>query len=193
MRKFKLFVTTTVLLSLMAMAFVSKPTSAFAAQKVDYVGFVTAYTPGESITILDADGNQFTFKLAAGIKTVPHDQKDLLVLGAYVTIFSLDGSLATSIVIHPQPPAGSAVPKEPVKGTPSPVESPTEKVTVTATPVGTETSTETATPKATLPGESLTPTGTQTVKSPPKDAPTTDVSFIEWLASIFKKLLASGS
>lgn len=195
MRKISLFMSAAIVLSLMVMAFVAQPRSAMAAQEVHRVGLVIEYIPGQSITIVDKDGNQFTFELAPDLKLVPKDRKDLLVVGAFVTIIAPNSktegkTFATGIVIHPKPPAGFPIPKELVKGTPSPVESPTEKPLVTETLTGSET----ATPTGTLPTETPTPAGTQTVKSVPENsAPPVVTAFLEWLASIFREVLTTGS
>jgi hypothetical protein len=196
MRKISIFVTAAVVFSLLAMAFVSQPRSAMAAQEVHRVGMVIAYMPDQSITLVDKDGNQFTFELAPDLKLVPAHRNDLLVVGAYVTIIAPNSktegkTFATGIVIHPKPPASFPIPKELVKETPSLVESPTEKPLLTETPTGSET----ATPTGTLITETPTPTGTQTVKSVPENSNSTPpvvTAFLEWLASIFRQLSSAG-
>jgi hypothetical protein len=67
-------------------------TSAQASPNLDpevrRVGLVVAYTEGQSITIMDKDGNQFTFALASPLKIVPAHRANMLGVGAYVTIIA---------------------------------------------------------------------------------------------------------
>jgi hypothetical protein len=73
------------------------------------VGEVTAYTAGESISILAKDGQTYTFKLAENVKILPAERADLLVVGAWVTIISPRDvtqvePVALGIVVHPAAP-----------------------------------------------------------------------------------------
>jgi hypothetical protein len=73
------------------------------------VGQVTAYTAGESISILAKDGQTYTFKLAENVKILPAERADLLVVGAWVTIISPRDvtqvePVALGIVVHPAAP-----------------------------------------------------------------------------------------
>ena len=169
-----------ILMIVLAIGLSSNLTSAHASPNpdpdVERVGYVVAYTPNVSITIVDRGGSQFTFALAANLKIVPAHRIDLLKPGAYVTIIAPNNVpggkwIATGIVIHPQQPNSFPVPT--FTFTPLPTETPlptvtaaptetsivTETVTATSTEVFTETPTETATATETLTG---TPTGSET-------------------------------
>jgi hypothetical protein len=109
---------------------------------VHRVGTVVAYLAGESITIQDRSGNQFTFILTAGTKILPNSRVASLGVGSYVTIIAPrkphSGSAAftaTGIVIHPQAPTSF----------------PTATLTPTSTPTSTPTETPTSTPEAPIP------------------------------------------
>jgi hypothetical protein len=83
--------------------------------KVHRVGWVTAYTPGESITIQAHDGNTYTFALAEDVKILPTDRADELAVGSRVTIIAprnpaTPQGTATGIVVHP---AGSGAGSQP--------------------------------------------------------------------------------
>lgn len=126
-----------------------------------HVGVVVAYTAGQSITIMDRDGNQFTFELAPSLKIVPPQRASALAPGAYVTIIAPNNvpggkQIAVGIVIHPGIPEGFPVPSQ--TSTP-PLPTPTLITTETAT------STET-------PGDTPTPTGTITVTETLTETPT---------------------
>ena len=73
------------------------------------VGEVTAYTAGDSISILAKDGQTYTFKLAENVKILPAERADMLVVGAWVTIISPRDvtqvePVALGIVVHPAAP-----------------------------------------------------------------------------------------
>jgi hypothetical protein len=181
MKKISLFV-----LIALALALVTNLTIAQASSNLDpevqRVGLVVAYTPDESITIVDRNGNQFTFTLAPGLKLVPPHRADLLQVGAYVTIIAPNNVpggkwIATGIVIHPKPPSSfpiptftftplpteTALPSETPTETPTATEVVTEPPTFTETPTATETVTETETSTATATvTETETPTATAT-------------------------------
>ncbi len=130
------------------------------AQNNPHVGVVVAYTAGQSITIMDRDGNQFTFELAPSLKIVPPQRASALAPGAYVTIIAPNNvpggkQIAAGIVIHPGIPEGFPVPSQ----TSTPLPTPTLITTETAT------STET-------PGDTPTPTGTITVTETLTETPT---------------------
>ena len=116
------------------------------------VGLVIAYTPGDIITIMDRDGNQFTFTLAANLKIVPADRAAMLAPGAYVTIIAPNNvpngkQIAVGIVIHPGVPNGFA------KASSTSTAVPTQAVaTATETALPTIPSIETLTPTATAEG-----------------------------------------
>jgi hypothetical protein len=79
------------------------------------VGSVTDYTAGQSITIVDRQGNQFTFDLSSPLKIVPAHRANLLGVGAFVTIIAPNNvpngkHIAVGIVIHRGVPAGFAPP-----------------------------------------------------------------------------------
>src|SRR5512143_3687526 len=98
------------------MAYVeASPASIGSDQDVQRVGLVVAFTADQSITIMDRDGVQYTFTLAPNLKIVPPQRANMLGVGAYVTIIAPNNvpngkSIATGIVIHPQPPASLPIP-----------------------------------------------------------------------------------
>jgi hypothetical protein len=132
------------------------------------VGLVVAYTVGQSITIMDRDGNQFTFALAADLKIVPSNRAGALAPGAYVTIIAPNNipngkQIAVGIVIHPGVPEGfPAASQTPI---------PTETTVTTATSVETPTSAETATPTEII-ATTDTPTVTPAVVGTTTETPT---------------------
>ena len=74
--------------------------------RIHRVGEVTAYIPGDTISILARDGETYTFKLAAEVKILPDERTDQLQVGAWVTIIAPRDvtqleSIAYGIVIHP--------------------------------------------------------------------------------------------
>jgi len=155
----------------------------FQLQANEHVGLVIAYTAGQSITIMDRDGNQFTFELAPSLKIVPPQRTNLLAPGAFVTIIAPNNvpggkQIAQVIVIHPGVPGGFPVPSQTITPFPTQTSITTGTGTVTATatcvnetaiptetpgtPIGTPSSTETSTSTATAPcvTEPATPTET---------------------------------
>ncbi len=73
--------------------------------RVHRVGWVTAYTPGSSITIKAMDGSTSTFALTANTKILPTNANQPVV-GSFVTIIapripSALGWTAIGIVVHP--------------------------------------------------------------------------------------------
>lgn len=134
--------------------------------RIHRVGVVTAYTAGESITILARDGQEYTFELSEATKILPEERVDQLVVGARVTIISrrdpTGGPLAAQgIVVHPAEDEG-----DDEEGTPT--------VTSTATPTSTPTFTPTATPTNTP-----TSTPTETPTNTPTNTPTFTPTFTE--------------
>lgn len=216
MRKFSLSVLTVLVLLLTTVAFVSPSNTASAAPEVQRVGLVIAYTEGQSITIMDQHGNQFTFELDAHLKIVPADRVDMLAPGAYVTIIAPNNfhegkSIATGIVIHPHIPEGfptpiasstsvptdTAVPTETMlptdvsSETPTALETVEETMTATETPIGNETPAETATSTEGSPEDTPTPTETPAGTSLPQaDTHSAVDALVDWLASIFRQLLS---
>lgn len=74
--------------------------------RVHRVGWVTAYTPGSSITIQASDGSLYTFALTGDTIILPADRAGELAVGSRVTIIaprdpSSLGWTARGIVIHP--------------------------------------------------------------------------------------------
>lgn len=137
--------------------------------KIHRVGVVTAYTAGESITILAKDGQEYTFELSETTKILPKDRVDMLGVGAIVTIISrrdpTGGPLAAQgIVVHPggtletETPTGTVTETATETPTETPTMTPTD--TPTATPTDTPTETPTVTPTDT-PTETPTGTGTE--------------------------------
>jgi hypothetical protein len=94
--------------------------------EVQRVGLVVAYSPGQSITIADRQGNEFTFELVSPLKIVPAHRANLLGVGAFVTIIAPNNvpngkHIAVGIVIHRGVPSGFAGPSGPSGGpTPNP-------------------------------------------------------------------------
>ncbi len=79
------------------------------------VGVVTAYTPGESITIQGNDGGATTFQITSDTKILPAARVALLVVGARVTIIAAPDSgdgeaVARGIVIQPAKAAATPTP-----------------------------------------------------------------------------------
>jgi len=106
--------------------------------RVHRVGWVTAYTPGVSITIQASDGGTYTFGLTSNTQILPSNLASQLAVGSRVTIIaprdpSSSGWTAVGIVIHP---AGSGEGSMP----------PTATLTATATATATLPATATATP-----------------------------------------------
>jgi hypothetical protein len=110
--------------------------------EVRRVGLVVAYSPGNSITIVDRRSNEFTFELDSPLRIVPRHRAHLLARGAFVTVIAPNDApggyhVAEGIVIHPNVPAGfpgaTPSPAAPTPVTPTPV-TPTP-VTPTPTPV----------------------------------------------------------
>jgi hypothetical protein len=137
--------------------------SAFPLPLAIRVGWVTAYTPGSSITIEGHDGSFSTFSLTSSVKILPPGRASQLAVGSRVTILakadpSTGGWMAFGIVVHP---AGSGAGSMPPTLTPTVTSSPTATSTETLMP--TETSTATATPTNTempteVPTDTMTPT-----------------------------------
>lgn len=216
MRKFNLFATTAIAILLVAALVVSQTNTASAAPEVQRVGLVVAYTEGQSITIVDRNGGQFTFELASPLKIVPPHRADMLAVGAYVTIIAPNNipngkHIAQGIVIHPQPPAGfpiptntltpvpteTALPTETLTETPLPAETETETPLPTETenepPLPTETETETPLPTEAMTEESPTPTPTNgedlTTQADPERL---IAAFFEWLISLLRSIPVGG-
>lgn len=182
MKKLSLF-----LLLALAFGLLSNLTNAHASAnpdpEVQRVGFIVAYTPNESITIVDRDGNQFTFAIAANLKIVPAHRADLLKPGAYVTIIAPNNVpggkwIATGIVIHPQPPSSFPIPT--FTFTPLPTLTPLPTETEVPTEIPTETAVMTDTPAET-PTETMTETPTETstvVETATETAPATETATV---------------
>jgi hypothetical protein len=87
------------------------------APEVERVGIVFAYTPGESITIVDREGDPYTFELASPLRIIPRHRANQLAPGTFVTVIAPandpnNKQVATGIVIHPNTPAGFPIPEE---------------------------------------------------------------------------------
>jgi hypothetical protein len=114
-----------------------------------HVGWVTAYTPGSSITIEGHDGTFSTYALSGSPKILPSGRAGELTLGTRVTILasrdpSTCGWNAFGIVVHP---AGSGAGSAPPTATPTMTASPTDTLTPTVVP--SDTPTDTAVPSDT--------------------------------------------
>jgi hypothetical protein len=184
--------------------------STASAQMNQPVGVVVAYVPGQSITIVDQQGNQSEYTLDPSLKILPPGRAESLAVGSFVTVIapasvSNGKQTAVGIVVHPQIPNGwniSALSATPfatqtapgpvgsetptVTGT-LPTETPTAPVTETPTTFVIETATITETATVTPPGFMTdTPTFTPT---PSGGTALTDNTFIEWLRSLFRQVL----
>lgn len=207
MRKTKLFLLLSVALALLSgLAFQAGSAS---AQEVPPVGVVVAYIPGESITIVDHQGNQHEYMLAANLQLLPPNRAQSLGVGSFVTVIapasiSAGKQTAVSIVVHPHIPNGwtvsspSATPIE--TGTPVATETmtPTGTITMTETPPGIDT--DTPTPIGTFTETApVTATPVETFTNTPENTPTPtpmgggltapNNTFLEWLRSLFQELL----
>jgi len=77
--------------------------------KIHRVGIVTDYTAGNSITIQDKNGNNYTFALTSDTKLLPAERAGSLIIGSRVTIIAprdpaTGGVIVKGIVIHPSTP-----------------------------------------------------------------------------------------
>lgn len=211
MRKIRLTALTTLMVILTSAFAIHGITTVSAAPEVKRVGLVVAYTPGDSITIMDKDGDQYMFELGSPLKILPPNRANDLAVGMYVTIIAPNNipngkHTAVGIVIHPDAPAGfplptatftpfptdtlvpteTELPTETATETPVTVESPTEGVNAT------ETSTENATPTGTLTVDPPTSTETLVVTAlTPDDARSAMDAFMEWLAALFRQILSN--
>ncbi|MBA4419782.1 MAG: hypothetical protein C0391_01400 [Anaerolinea sp.] len=75
-------------------------------QRGHFVGTVTAYAPGTSITIQPRKGEAITFQITGDIKILPEKRAEFLTVGSFVTIIAprdVSGGILTAvgIVIHP--------------------------------------------------------------------------------------------
>jgi hypothetical protein len=129
MKKVSLALILVVILSLLAtqvMAQSAKPKNSEGPLPSQKVGWVTAYTPGVSITIWDHKSLYYTYVLTPDIKILPKNRVGELAIGSRVTILARRdpttlGWIAFGIVVHP---AGSGAGSMPP--TPTPVPSITE-------------------------------------------------------------------
>ena len=83
--------------------------------RVHRVGWVTAYTPGSSISIQASDGKTYTFALTGNTKILPSDLASQLAVGSFVTIIaprdpSSLGWAAVGIVVHPAGSGAGSMP-----------------------------------------------------------------------------------
>ncbi len=204
MRKTDILVIIALTLAVLA-SFAMNPTSKAFAQEVPAVGIVVAYTPGESITIVDQSGNQREYMISSSLKIDPPEAANSITVGSFVTVItpaslSKGKEMAVGLVVHLKIPADwktlalSAIPA--VKGaaketyTPTPVGTlpATEKVAVTVTGTTTATTTETVSGK---PGEKLIETPTPIAKSVGGGKTVNTSTFIDWLRSLLQQLLGS--
>lgn len=171
--------------------------------EVHLVGLVVEYTESQSISIVNKDGNQYDFELAALLKIVPVHRANMLGPGAYVTVIAPNNvsngkQIATGIVIHPKVPSGFPMPAATL--TPAPTDAtmvPTETGLPTEPPTGepTETMTPTETPtEVEPPTETATPTPTEETSSETElsqvDVQMAVISLVDWLASFLRQILA---
>ncbi len=159
MRKFNLLLILALTAALLASLTLHQVQSA-SAQGESPVGVVVAYTPGQSITIVDQTGAQHEYAISPNVRILPPGRAHALTIGSFVTIiapasFSQGKQVAVGIVVHPAVPGGWVVPTM----SSTPIATETGVGTETATPVGTVV-TDTATPVGTLVTETATPVGT---------------------------------
>lgn len=73
--------------------------------EVQRVGLVVDYSPGETITIVDRNGDPYTFALASPLKITPDKRASQLKAGAFVTVIAPNNApnnkqTAVGIVVH---------------------------------------------------------------------------------------------
>jgi hypothetical protein len=177
--------------------------SRVSAQGVPPVGVVTAYVPGQSITIVDQSGTQHEYMISSSLKILPPGRANSLTVGSFVTIIAPaslgdEKQTAVGIVVHPHVPNGWNAPA----ASATPFFTGTPVGSETATPTGTVITTETATATAAPPSTetpSATAIGTFTETPTPTASPTggttgtpqTSNTLIEWLRSLFRQILTS--
>lgn len=86
--------------------------------KVHHVGWVTAYSPGASITIQAHDGTTTTYTLTDQTKILPTERADKLGVGSRVTIIAprnpaTPQGTALGIVVHPADSGTGSQPSTP--------------------------------------------------------------------------------
>jgi hypothetical protein len=209
MRKTNLLLIIALAVALMASALLNHVHTA-SAQQVPPTGIVVAYTPGQSITIVDQQGVQHEYLLSTTLKILPPGQANSIAVGSFVTIIapaSLGNGKETAvgIVIHPNIPNGWNVPS--LSATPLATNTPMATTSATPTTTGTQLATETTTATATVSGTPFatetgtateTPTAIGTFTETPTATPTpvgggttaTANSFFEWLRSLLRTVLA---
>lgn len=207
MRKTNVYLIIALALALVASLTFNQITAA-SAQTNEPVGVVVDYVPGQSITIVDQQGNQSVYSLSPSLKILPPGRASSLAVGSFVTVIapaslSAGKQIAVGLVVHPQVPNGWNVPitsATPLAtGTSSgtetatptgtlATETPTPFFTETPTAVGTLTVTETATP---TPAGAFTDTPTPTATATGGGAAATNTSFFEWLRSLFQQALSN--
>lgn len=193
MRKSNIYLVIALGLAVFA-SFASGQITGVAAQQNEPVGIVIAYVSGQSITIVDQQGNESEFMLDPALKILPPGKADSIVVGSFVTVIapaSLDKGkqVAVGIVVHPKVPDGwkgkvlaaSATPLIKETSTAAPTET---LMTATETPAGVETAS--ATPDVTL-----TATPTPSAKTPGGETTLTTNAFIEWLRSLFQQVFSN--
>lgn len=204
MRRTNVFLIIALALALLA-SLTLNPISIVSAQNGGPVGVVVAYTPGQSITIVDQKGNQNEYMLAASLKILPPGAANSLAVGSFVTIIApaslINGKeMAVGIVVHPHVPPGWNVPALTatpfLTGTPSGTEiasptgtPPTETPAISETPTPVETGTLTETPPVT-PSVTLTETTTPTPTPSGGGTTVTTNTFMDWLRSLLSQLLS---
>ena len=198
MRKTNIVLVVALVLSVLA-GLTLNQANAVSAQSDSPVGLVVAYTPGQSITIVDDKGFQSEYALDPFVKIQLSEKASPLGVGSFVTIkvpasISKEKQIVVGIVVHPAVPKGWKIPgwvaTPLVKDAAVPTNTlaaETSKVNETPTPVGTITAT-------------MTPAGTLTVTPLVKDTAPTDAkesgpalkanTFIEWLRSFFQQVLS---
>ena len=80
-----------------------------------WVGTVTAYAVGESITLQGSDGSTTTFEIAGDTRILPASRAGRLAVGARVTVIvpaesDGDDDVAAGIVVHPTKPVAAPTP-----------------------------------------------------------------------------------
>lgn len=164
------------------------------------VGVVTAYVPGQSITVVDQNGTEHEYQIGPSLKILPPSRDNFLGVGSFVTVIapaSLDNGKQTAvgIVIHPEIPSGWNVTPGSATLLPTRTMIGTQTAIQTGTPTTSETAAASETPWATA-TETPTAIGTFTDTPTPAPNPSGKItvnanSLLDWLSGLVRELLGS--